>query len=101
MKELLFLSILDKNDYMGEEDIQEYFKKDITTKAIKKGYPTDTKFRLALQNIEVYDSKYVICFVFSDSISEEDIRKLEVNDLIKNGLILLHEELEILETNNF
>ena len=101
MKELLFLSILEKNDYMGEEEIREYFKKDITEKALKKGYPTDTKFKLALQEIVVGKSNHVACFVFSDTISEEDIKKINANDLIKSGLILLNEELEILETASF
>lgn len=86
---------------MGEEEIREYFKKDITEKALKKGYPTDTKFRLALQEIVVGESKHVACFVFSDAISEEDIKKINSNDLIKSGLILLNEELEILETTSF
>lgn len=97
MKELLFISILEKNELMTEESIKEYFKKDVTLRALKKGYPEKTKFKLGLKEVEKDGQIYVICFVFDKNAEEETISKMNIEELLKLGIFNLYEEIEKLE----
>lgn len=97
MNELLFISILEKNELMTEESIKDYFKKDVTLRALKKGYPEKTKFKLGLKEVEKDGQLFVICFVFDKNTDEESISKITTEELLKLGVFNLYEEIEKLE----
>ena len=98
MNELIFVSLLVKEDeLLTKEDIFEYFKKDVTIKALKRGYPENTKFRLALKEIKLNNKDYIVCFVFSEDTEVSFIQALSVEDLLMRSFLQMYEEIEKLE----
>ena len=99
MEELIFVSLLEKEeeDFLTKEDIQEYFKKDVTIKALKRGYAENTKFKLALKEISLNNKKYITCFVFSEETDNSVIQTLSVENLLMKAFLQMYEELEKME----
>ena len=97
MKDLLFISLLEKDDILKEEQIKDFFRKDVTLRALKKGYPEDTKFKLILKEMSVDNKLFSVCFVFNGNVSENDLLELTSEDLLKKSVLMLFEENDVLQ----
>lgn len=97
MRSLLFISLLEKDDILKEEQIKDFFRKDVTIRALKRGYPEDTKFKLVVKDINIEGVVYSVCFVFDDNVTESDLLELTTEDLLKKAVLKLFEENDIFQ----
>lgn len=96
MENLVFISMLEKEDLMTVDQIKDYFKKDVTIRALKKGYAENRKFKLLLKDFNLKNKTYSICFVFDENAVDKNLQEITSEDLLKIAFLKLYEENDIL-----